>query len=69
VTGTVHDISGMLRGPARRPPHSLITAVAAVALWDSGKFRTDEIAHALRMPESEVAKVLHFIREERRSRT
>ena len=51
------------RGP------SVLKALAAVALWDSGKFDTADIAHVLSMKEAQVADVLAFIREERRART
>ena len=57
------------RFPARRPGASLLKGVAAVALWDSGKFETSEIAHILDMPESSVADVLHYTREARRARS
>lgn len=56
------------RSPARRPRVSVLKAVASVALWDSGKFDTVEIAHVLDMKEALVADVLHHMREERRVR-
>ncbi len=40
-----------------------IKAVAAVALWRTGKFDSAEIARALSVPEAVVARVLHIARE------
>lgn len=45
-----------------------LKALAAIALWDSGRFDTSEIAHCLNAPEADVARILHLAREERRAR-
>ena len=72
--GAVHSVEphcpprGAGPSSARRPTPSLLKAVAAVALWDSGQFNTAQIAHVLGMKEARVADVLHFMREERRAR-
>lgn len=46
----------------------IIRALAAIVLWDSGRFDTSEIATALEIAEADVARVLHVAREERRAR-
>lgn len=53
---------------ARRPRVSLAVSAEVVWLWDTHEFDTAEIAAALRIPEAEVASIIHFIREERRAR-
>lgn len=45
-----------------------LKALAVIALWDTGRFDTAEIAHCLGMFEADVAHVLHVTREERRAR-
>lgn len=47
---------------------SMIKAVAAVALWRTGKFDTADIAAALDIPEADVCRVIHLAREEDRRR-
>lgn len=47
---------------------NMIKAVAAVALWRTGKFDTAEIAAALDIPEAEVCRVIHLARKEDRKR-
>jgi DNA-directed RNA polymerase specialized sigma24 family protein len=47
---------------------NIIKAVAAVALWQTRKFDTADIAAALDVPESEVCRVIHVAREEDRRR-
>jgi hypothetical protein len=47
---------------------TILKALAAIALWDSGRFDTSEIAHCLHVLEADVARVLHVAREERRAR-
>lgn len=54
--------------PARRPMASVKQAMGVIWLWDSGEFDTAEIAEAMRIPEAEVANILHHTREERRAR-
>ncbi len=41
----------------------LLKALAVVALWQSRRFDTAEIAAALDLPESEVCSVIHHARE------
>jgi len=60
--------AGSALTPARRPRVSVLKALAAVALWDTKKFDTMDIAHVLGLQESQVTDVLAFIREERRAR-
>jgi hypothetical protein len=46
-----------------------LKALAVIALWDTGRFDTAEIAHATGTFEADVARILHLTREERRART
>ena len=48
--------------PARRDM-PVLKAVAAVALWQTGRFRTDEIATPLSVHEGDVERILHAARE------
>lgn len=50
--------------PATEMP--IIKAVAVVALWETGRFRSDEIAVALSIRESDVERILHVKREAER---
>lgn len=52
---------------ARRPRATVQQSMGVVWLWDSGEFDTAEIAEAMRIPEAEVASILHHIREDRRA--
>lgn len=45
-----------------------LKSVAAVALWETKRFDTAEIAHAVGAAEADVERVLHIAREERRAR-
>lgn len=47
---------------------SLGQSLAAVILWDSGRFDTHDIAKVLMISEAAVERVLHITREERRRR-
>lgn len=52
----------------RKEPMTVGQSLAAVALWDTQRFDTCEIADVLKVTEAEVANVLHVVREERRKR-
>ena len=43
-------------------------ALATVALWDSRRFATADIAQLLHVREADVEQVIHLTREERRRR-
>jgi len=60
--------AGSLPSARRQRGPSMLKALAAVALWDSGKFDTADIAHVMELDEADVVSVLHVLREERRAR-
>ena len=56
MTATVHPLQARGSIPT-------IKAVAAVALWQTRRFDTAEIAAALSIHEGDVERILHTVRE------